>query len=132
MQGHVSDSLPVFSGVSQGSVLGPVLFLIIINDLPDGLDCSCALFADDTLVYQKIDLLNDGRRFQPNLNSLSALSKKWGILFNISKSKIISFNSVGDTPGYMLNGSVLDHVDSTKYLSVTLQSDCKFKKMYLK
>ena len=48
--------------------------------------------------------------------------------FNISKSKITSITSVGDTRGYMLNGSVLDHVDSTKYLGVTLQSDCKFNK----
>jgi len=48
--------------------------------------------------------------------------------FNISKSKIISFNSVGDTPNYTLNGSVLDHVDSTKYLGVMLQSDCRFNK----
>ena len=51
LQGHASDSLAVSSGVPQGSVLESVLFLIFINDLPDWLDCSCALFADDTLVY---------------------------------------------------------------------------------
>ena len=50
------------------------------------------------------------------------------MLFNISKSEVISFNSVGDTPGYMWNGSVLDHVDSATYLGVTPQSDCKFNK----
>ena len=50
--------------------------------------------------------------------------------FNISKSKITSITSVGDTRGYMLNGSVLDHVDSTKYLGVTLQPDFKFNKLF--
>jgi len=46
--------------------------------------------------------------------------------FNITKNKIVSFNSVEDTPNYTWNESVLDHVDSTKYLGVTLQSDCRF------
>jgi len=52
--------------------------------------------------------------------------------FNISKSKIISFNPKTDTPQYKLIGSVLDPVDSTKYLGVTLQSDCKFDQRILK
>jgi len=48
--------------------------------------------------------------------------------FNISKNKIISFNSVGDTPSYTLSGSVLNYVDFTKYLGVPLQSDCMINK----
>ena len=86
------------------------------------------MLADDTLVYKKIHSLNDCRKFQQNLDSLSAWSKKWGMSFNISKSKIISFNSIGDATRYMLNESALDYVNSTKYLGVTLQSHCKFNK----
>ena len=104
LQGYASDSLPVSSGVPPGSVLGPVLFFIFIYDLPNCPDCSCAWFADDTLVYQEIDSLNDCRRLQQNLDLLSAWSDKWGMLVNIFKSKIISFNSVGGSPGYMVNG----------------------------
>jgi len=52
--------------------------------------------------------------------------------FNISKSKIIGFNPKTDTPQYKLIRSVLDHVDSTKYLGVTLQPDCKFDQHILK
>jgi len=54
------------------------------------------------------------------------------MLFNISKFKIISFNPKIDTLQYKLIESVLDHVDSTKYLNVTLQSDCKFVQYVLK
>jgi len=54
--------------------------------------------------------------------------REWGMSFNISKNKIISFNSVGDTPSYTLNGSVLNYVDFTKYLAVPLQSDCMINK----
>jgi len=88
----VKDSKPVCSGVLQGSVLGPVPFLVFINDLPECLNCSCALFANDTIVYQEISSSEDCKRFQQNLNSLSTWAEKWGMSFNISKSKIISFN----------------------------------------
>jgi len=97
LQGCSSDSKPVCSGVPHGSVLGPVLFLVFINDFPECLNCSCALFADDTLVYQEISLSKDYKRFQHNLDSLSTWADKWGISFNISKSKIISFNPMTNT-----------------------------------
>ena len=72
--------------------------------------------------------MNDCRRLQQNLDLLSAWSDKWGMFVNIFKSKIISFNSIGDATRYMLNESALDYVNSTKYLGVTLQSHCKFNK----
>jgi len=113
-------------------MLRPVLFLAFINDLPGCLNCSCALFADDTLIYQEISSSEDYKRFQRNLDSLSTWAQKLEMSFNISKSKIISFNPKTETPQYKLIGSVLDHVDSTKYLGVTLQSHCKFDQHILK
>jgi len=66
--------------------------------------------------------LSDISRFQQNLDFLD----KWGMSLNIFKGRIISFNSVDDTPNYTLNKSVLDYLHSTKYLGVTLQLDCMF------
>ena len=54
VEGEQSDPAPVTSGVAQGSVLGPILFLVFINDLPKAIDSSCHLFANDTIVYREI------------------------------------------------------------------------------
>jgi len=65
-------------------------------------DCSCALLAGDTLVYQEIASFSDCSRLQRNLDSRGAWSDKWDMSFNISKSKIISFNCGNDTPNSQL------------------------------
>ena len=93
LDGHKSDSLPVTSVIPQGSVLGPILFLLFINDLPESIDCSVSLFADDTLLYQEVANNNDLETFQENLNSLGTWATRWGMDFNVSKSKIMIFNS---------------------------------------
>ena len=72
LNGRKSSSLPVTSGVPQGSVFEPVLFLLFINDVPESVDCSVALFANDTLLYQEVTTTQDMRLFQHNLTSLGA------------------------------------------------------------
>ena len=59
LDGQASDPVLVLSGVPQGSVLGPVLFLIFINDLPDNIISSVCLFADDCVLYRNIHSLQD-------------------------------------------------------------------------
>jgi len=126
LDGTSSSSLPVTSGVPQGSVLGPTLFLIYINDLPEAIDCSVSLFADDTLMYQTVNNSLDETRFQNNIDSLHQWALRWGMEFNASKCHIMSFHAQRVLPDYTLGGEVLKHVDQTRYLGVTIQSNFKF------
>ena len=77
LDGQASDPVPVLSGVPQGSVLGPILFLIFINDLPDNIKSSVCLFADDCVLYRNIDSLQDCLILQEDLDSLGLWEADW-------------------------------------------------------
>ena len=70
LDGQASDPVPVLSSVPQGSVLGPILFLIFINDLPDNIKSSVRLFAEDCVLYRSIHSLQDCLILQEVLDSL--------------------------------------------------------------
>ena len=71
LEGEESDSCPVMSGVPQGSVLGPCLFLLYINDMPDMIGSNIRLFADDTIMYLTITNQSDCNALQADLTSLA-------------------------------------------------------------
>ena len=85
LDGQASDPVPVLSGVPQGSVLGPVLFLIFINDLPDNIRSSVRLFADDCVLYRNINSLTDCQILQEDLNSLAQWETELQMKFNVAK-----------------------------------------------
>ena len=70
LDGQALDPVPVLSSVPQGSVLGPILFLIFINDLPDNIRSSVRLFADDCVLYRNIHSMQDCFILQEDLTSL--------------------------------------------------------------
>ena len=84
-----SSTSPVTSGIPQGSVLGPVLFLIFINDLPEVVTSIVKLFADDTKLYKEIESSQDCEQIQRDLNCLSDWTDLWLLRFNASKCKSI-------------------------------------------
>ena len=127
LDGRASDPVPVLSGVPQGSVLGPVLFLIFINDLPDNIRSSVRLFADDCVLYRNVKSLLDCQILQDDLNSLAKWEMDWQMKFNVSKchsmkvtrlhpSRHIDFN-------YTLHQQTLEQVQSAKYLGLTITDD---------
>ena len=115
-----SSELPVCSGVPQGSVLGPTLFLIYINDLPLAVNCNVSLYADDTLMYSEIRTIEDKVNFQTNINSLQDWSTTWKMPFNTSKCEVIVFSKFDVDHHCTLNGSPLQRVGKTKSLGVII------------
>ena len=86
LNGATSDSAPVLSGVTQGTVLGPILFLIYINDLPDGVvNSTVRLFADDCIIYRPIRSKIDTELLQSDLDSVGSWEKTWLMQFNAEK-----------------------------------------------
>ena len=120
-----SDTVPVTSGVPQGSVLGPILFLIYINDLPDEVRSKVRLFADDTAVYLAVTNLNDAQQLQQDLDKLQLWEDRWDMEFNPSKCTVIQVTrSKKLIPSvYTLHGHILETVSSAKYLGVNLTND---------
>ena len=85
IKGKASDLVRVLSGVPQASVLGPVLFLIFIDDLPDNIRSSVCLFADDCVLYWNINSLTDCQILQDDLKSLAQWETDWQKKFNVAK-----------------------------------------------
>ena len=93
VDGDFYDSVIVDSGVPQGTVLGPLLFLCHINNLPDCVKSQVRLLADDCLLYRTINSQSDHLTFQKDLEALEKWVSDWGKRFNAKKCYLMSFNS---------------------------------------
>ena len=88
LNGQTSEWIKINSGVPQGSVLGPLLFLIHINDLPDGLTSICKIFADDTSLFSKVLNINESANdFIFDLEKIGQWAYQWKIQFNSNPNK---------------------------------------------
>jgi len=123
---------PVTSGVPQGSVLGPVLFLIYINDLPEALDCTVKLFADDTKIYTNINTPSDEEKLQNNIFNACEWAIKWQMIFNVKKCKTMHIGKNEPSEYFMKDaeGKIckIQLVDSEKDLGVTFDDKLTFNK----
>ena len=94
LQGECSCWLPVEAGVPQGSILGPLLFLVYINDLVDNISCDIRIFADDTSVF---DIVHNpavsARRMNRDLKIIFDWGKLWCVTFNANKSLSVLFSA---------------------------------------
>ena len=78
----------------QGSVLGPVLFIIYVNDMPDSLESFCKIFADDTKVYTAVGEKTDQEKLQRDLLKLCKWSRLWLLEFSVQKCKVVEYGNV--------------------------------------
>jgi hypothetical protein len=130
VEGESSSQVHVESGVPQGTVLGPLMFLIFINDLPDQVDShsQVRLFADDCLLYRNINSVDDHVVLQNDLLSLEQWANRWGMKFNAKKCNILRVSrSKPSTCFYQLCDHILEEVDSCKYLGLSISNDLKWE-----
>ena len=112
--------------VPQDTVLGPLLFLLHINDLPSVISSKVRLFADDCLIYRNIKSKEDQIALQKDLNLL----ENCGMRFNAAKCNIMQVSRIRDLKlfNYSLTGPVLEEVMDDKYLGVTLSNNLEWSK----
>jgi ribonuclease P/MRP protein subunit RPP40 len=125
VDGEMSQLAPVTSGVPQGSVLGPILFLVYINDITEGITSTARLFADDTILYRPVACADDCRSLQEDVKALESWERKWGMAFNPSKCSLIHISRKKNpivTP-YILKDEILESSDTASYLGITITNN---------
>lgn len=124
VSGTTSETVDVDSGVPQGSVLGPLLFLLYINDLPLSVESPMRLFADDCILYHKIQNSADINILQHDLELVAGWEKDWLMDLNPAKCSVVRFTRKRSPiiHQYTSHDIPLQTEDSTKYLGVTLTS----------
>jgi hypothetical protein len=129
VEGVKSDSVLVISGVPQGSVLGPLLFLIYINDIPECVWSSIRLLADGCNLYREIKNQNDVDMLQEDLNRFADWEDKWGMRSNPEKcsSMNITKSQKAYVRNYTMKGTKLKSKSTSKYLGVHIQPNLEWK-----
>ena len=126
-----SQEYPVNAGVPQGCILGPTLFLLYIDNLPDDVICNIAIYADDTTFYSKCHQASDlwqqlvlVSKIKSDLQDTVDWERKWLVNFNAGKTQLVSFDRSNNTGAIdvKMDGSVLEEKSSFKMLGLTFSS----------
>ena len=125
VDGEVSSWKPVLSGVPQGSVLGPILFLVYINDLEEGVTGKILKFADDIKLFRKTKEIGDTFFLQDDIDKLVKWSEKWQMLFNFGKCKCLHTGPGNTSMNYEMGGSILSKTVRENDLGVTMNANMK-------
>jgi ribonuclease P/MRP protein subunit RPP40 len=123
-----SEWMKVGSGVPQGSVLGPLLFVIFIDDIDADLNGKAMKFADDTKLISRVGRVGDDTRVRSDLDKLMAWSEKWKMPFNLDKCKVMHLGNQNPTMKYELGGKELITVEEEVDLGVMFTESFKVGK----
>ena len=129
--GEASQWTDVLSGVPQGSVIGPCLFLIFINDIATTINSHVSIFADDTKILRCIRSNEDVLALQSDLETAGQWSRVWKLGFNANKCRVLRVGKPQDLetrPQYKLNGVTLENVIEQYDLGVLIDSSLDFQK----
>ena len=129
MNGKCSNWKEITAGVPQGSILGPLFFLIYINNLTDDLKCNIKLFADDTSIFRVVDNPNVAASdLNHDLEAIESWAKTWRMSFNPDPSKravklrFSTRNAQVHHPDIFFTGVPVDKVTTHKHLGIILDS----------
>ena len=125
--GQMSSWKPVTSGIPQGSVLGPLLFSIFINDMPDLVNSMMKLFADDAKIFKAIESIEDIEMIQEDINKLLQWSLDWQLPLNISKCKCMHYGKKNPNHNYTMGGVPLSEGTSEVDVGVTFDAELEFR-----
>ena len=125
VDGEVSSWKSVLSGVRQGSVLGPILFLLYIYDLEEGVTGNILKFADDTKLFRKTKEIGDKQTLQDDIDELVRWSEKWQMLFNFRKCKCLHTGPGNTGMNYEMGGTILSKTVNEKDLRVSMNANMK-------
>lgn len=128
VNGHSFSWASVTSGAPQGSVLGPLLFIIFIDDIMDEVSSPGGLFADDCVLYREVSCKNDAEELQRDLEKILEWTRTWQLSLNAKKCKVLEITNRRTTVKfeYSINGSKLESVDSLKYLGVLIDKKLRW------
>ena len=129
IKGKASTYQPIKAGVPQGSVLGPLLFLVYINDIVKNIESTVKLFADDTSMYLSLeDTAERSRILNADLQKIINWSQKWKVDFNPAKTELVTFTNIRepDTMPLIFSNETLLSGSTHKHLGVILQDNCKW------
>lgn len=125
IKGKFSNWIDVTSGVPQGSVLGPLLFLIYINDIDDGLVSKISKFADDTKLCRKITDEGEAGKLRDDLQKMYQWSIDWQMLFNLDKCAVVHMGSKNREYNYEMGGQALKNSEEERDLGVIIHRSGK-------
>jgi len=125
LNGVTSKWSLVKSGVPQGSVLGPLLFVIFVNDIDRNIVSRLLKFADDVKLFKSVDRIEDYDVIKDDLNTLCNWSDTWQMKFNAEKCKVMHIGAKNPNHNYQVNGQSLKDVVEERDLGITMHKTFK-------